>query len=137
MATVAMMLGGAILNATTFIGGSYLAKYFSGDDSLAEKKRHDIALEKYQKDYAKYQENREKLLDWQEQNRENKEIASQNFKDTDEALKLYNRTHQEKIDINEPVFSDYYKPSKDQKFYEMIYVAGGITFVSFIAAKFL
>ena len=28
MATVAIMLGGAILNATTFIGGSYLAKYF-------------------------------------------------------------------------------------------------------------
>ena len=47
MATVAIMLGGAVLNATTFIGGSYLAKYFSGDDSLAEKKRHDIALEKY------------------------------------------------------------------------------------------
>ena len=63
MATVVTMLGGAVLNATTFIDGSYLAKYFSGDDSLAEKKRHDIALEKYQKDYAKYQENREKLLD--------------------------------------------------------------------------
>ena len=61
MATVAIMLGGAVLNVTTFIGGSYLAKYFSGDDSLAEKKRHDIALEKYQ-DYAKYQKNGEKYL---------------------------------------------------------------------------
>ena len=66
MATVAVMLGGAILNATTFIDGSYLANYSSGDDSSVEKKRHDKALEKYQKDYAKYQENREKLLDWQE-----------------------------------------------------------------------
>ena len=46
MATVAMMLGGAVLNATTFIGGSYLAKYFSGVDSLAEKKRHDIGFGK-------------------------------------------------------------------------------------------
>ena len=61
MATVAMMLGGAILNATTFIGGSYLAKYFSGDDASIEKKRHK-ALEKYQKDYAEYQENRQKYL---------------------------------------------------------------------------
>ena len=34
---MAMMLGGAVLNTTTFIGGSYLAKYFS-DDSFAEKK---------------------------------------------------------------------------------------------------
>ena len=132
------MLGGAVLNATTFIGGSYLAKYFSGDDSLAEKKRHDIALEKYQKDYAKYQENREKLLDWQEQNRENNAIASQNVKDTDEALKLYNRTQPDKnLNLTEPVFSDYYRSSKNQKTYEMIYVAGGMTIVSFIATRFL
>ena len=59
MATIAVMIGGAILNPTTFIGGSYLAKYFSGDDASVEKKRHDKALKKYQKDYAKYQENRE------------------------------------------------------------------------------
>ena len=138
MTAVAIMLGGAILNATTFIGGSYLAKYFSGDDSLAEKKRHDIALEKYQKDYAKYQENREKLLDWQEQNRENNAIASQNFKDTDEALKLYNRTHPDKnLNLNEPVSSEYNRPSKNPKTCEMIYVAGGMTLVSFIATRFL
>jgi len=30
MATIALMLGGAILNATAFIGGSYLAKSLSG-----------------------------------------------------------------------------------------------------------
>ena len=132
------MLGGAVLNAITFIDGSYLAKYFSGDDSLAEKKRHHIALEKYQKDYAKYQENREKLLDWQEQNRENNAIASQNFEDSNEALKLYSRIHPDKnLNLTEPVFSDYYRPSKNQKTYEMIYVAGGMALVSFIATKFL
>ena len=131
-----MMLGCAVLNATTFIGGSYLAKYFSGDDASIEKKRHDKALD--QKDYAKYQENREKLLDWQEQNRENNAIASQNFKDTDEASKLYNPTHPDKnLNLTEPVFSDYYRPSKNQKTYEMIYVAGGMTLVSFIATRFL
>ena len=131
-------LGGAVLNETTSIGGSYLAKYFSGDDSLAEKKRHHIALEKYQKDYAKYQENREKLLDWQEQNRENNAIASQNFEDNNEALKLYNRTHPDKnLNLTEPVFSDYYRPSKNQKTYEMIYEAGGMALVNFIATRFL
>ena len=31
MATVAIMVGGAVLNAATFIGGNYLAKYLSGD----------------------------------------------------------------------------------------------------------
>ena len=43
------MIGGAIINAT-FVGGSYLAKYLSGSsDSDEEKKRHDLAVEKYQK----------------------------------------------------------------------------------------
>ena len=113
MATMAVMLGGAIFNATIFIGGSYLAKCFSGDDASAEKKRHDKALEKYQKDYAKNQENREKLFDWQEQNRRNNAIASQNFEDPDEALKLFNRTHpDEDLNLTEPDFSDFCRPSK-------------------------
>ena len=48
---------------------SYLAKYFSGDKTDTEKIRHDKALEKYQKDYAEYQENRQKLIDWKVQKR--------------------------------------------------------------------
>ena len=74
MATIAIMVGGAILNAATFIGGNYLAKALSGDSgqaALDEKKRHDLALEKYQRDYAQYQKDRTQLLDWvAEQDRE-------------------------------------------------------------------
>ena len=132
------MLGGAVLNASTFIGGSYLAKYLSGDDSFVEKKRHDKALEKYQKDYAKYQENRQKLLDWQEQNRHEDAIASQSFENTDEALKLYNKFHpDENRQINEPVFSDYYWPSREQRIGEMAYVSGGMMVLGYVASKWL
>ena len=53
MASIAIMLGGAVLNATTFIGGSYLAKYLSGGNTDQERVRHDKALEKYQKDYSR------------------------------------------------------------------------------------
>ena len=41
MATIAMMVGGAILNDTAFVGGSYLALYIfsrSESDALFEKK---------------------------------------------------------------------------------------------------
>lgn len=51
MASVAIMAGGAVLNAVAFIGGNYLARVLSGDDSKAsikEKVRHDKALEAYQ-----------------------------------------------------------------------------------------
>lgn len=54
MASIAIMIGGAVLNATSFIGGSYLAKYLSGDNVDKERKRHDKALEQYQRDYQKY-----------------------------------------------------------------------------------
>ena len=52
MASVAMLVGGAILNATTFVGGSYLARYLSDDSSkdiLYEKERHDKVLENTKK----------------------------------------------------------------------------------------
>ena len=136
MASIAIMLGGAVLNASTFIGGSYLAKYLSGTKTDQERRRHDKALEKYQRDYAKYQENRQKLLDWQEQNRHEDAIASQNFENTDEALKLYNKFHpDENMQINEPVFSDYYRPSKEQKIGEMAYVSGGMMVLGYAASK--
>ena len=57
MASVAIMIGGAILNAVAFTGGNYLAKYLSGVDgkaALGEKTRHGKALEAYQVTMAKY-----------------------------------------------------------------------------------
>ena len=43
MASVAILTGGAVLNAVAFIGGNNLARFLSGDDlkaSLKGKKRH-------------------------------------------------------------------------------------------------
>ena len=80
MASVAIMAGGALLNAVAFIGGNYLARFLSGGDpkaSVEEKIRHDKALEAYQAAYAKYQKERTKLLDWIETQHEIKEQAKQ------------------------------------------------------------
>ncbi|PFX12923.1 Uncharacterized protein K02A2.6 [Stylophora pistillata] len=117
MASIAIMIGGALINATAFVGGSYLAKYLSGDKNSVEeeKKRHDLAVEKYQAAYEKYQENRTKLLDWISANDRIKKEANQNFVDTDYALKLYNKAHSEELDMKEPHFSNFYKPSTQQK----------------------
>ena len=86
MASIAIMLGGAVLNATTFIGGSYLAKYLSGGSTDQVRVCHDKALEKYQNDYSKYEENGQLLLDWVDAHRHNDAIASQNLSNTDESL---------------------------------------------------
>lgn len=49
MASIEIMIGGALINATTFVGRSYLAKYLRGDQNSVkeEKRRHDLAMEKY------------------------------------------------------------------------------------------
>ena len=66
MASLAIMIGGALINATAFVGGSYIAKYLIGEQNSAEEenKIHDLAVEKYHAAYEKHQENRTKLLDW-------------------------------------------------------------------------
>ena len=42
MASIAIMVGGAIINATSFVGGSYPARYLSGGSDHDEEKRDMI-----------------------------------------------------------------------------------------------
>ena len=138
MASIALMIGGAIINATTFVGGSYLAKYLSGSsDSDEEKKHADLAVEKYQKEYEKYEENRAKLNDWIMTNDRIKDEAKENFKNTDYALQLYNKIHQDDLKLREPQFSDFYQPSVRQKQGEIIYVGASALAIGFAASYFL
>ena len=47
MASIVIMIGGAVINVTAFTSGSYLTEYLSGDQNSAEEeKRHDLAVEK-------------------------------------------------------------------------------------------
>ena len=78
-----------------------------------------------------------KLLDWIATNDRMKTEAKQNFENTDYALKLYNRVHQDKIDLKEPEFSDFYQPSSNQKQGELTYVAAGALAISLTASHFI
>ena len=65
MANIAIMIGGALINAIAFVRESYLAKCLSGDqNSAVERERHYLAVEKYQAAFEKKQENRTRLLYW-------------------------------------------------------------------------
>lgn len=49
MASIAIMVGGAVPNAAAFIGDNYFARAFSGGSNAAEREeeRHGKALETY------------------------------------------------------------------------------------------
>ena len=142
MASIAFMIGGAVLNAAAFTGGNYLARYIAGDNgkaALEEEIRHDKALEAYNKDMEKYTQERTQLLDWIETNREIKAQADQNFTNTDYAFKLYNQAHPDyKLSMpTKPKFSDIYQPSELQKQGELLFVGGGALALGFAAFRFL
>ena len=130
MATLAMMAIGAVLNATAFTGGNILAKYLSGRNVDTEKIRHDKAMEKYQRDYAEYQEKRQKMLDWKMKKKDEKYQATKNISATNQAFELYGQ-------MQEPKFSDYYKPSDGQKTGEMVYVGAGMLGLGYAVSKIL
>ena len=137
-----MMAFGAVVNAASFIGGNYLARYLSGDSgkaALKEKTRHDKALERYHTAYAKYQKDRTKLLDWIATNDRMKHQASQNLQTIDIALAWYNQEHQshEQIkDYKEPQFSDFYKPSPQQQTGKLVFIGGSLLAAGYAAYRF-
>ena len=95
MASIAIMIGGAVFNATAFIGDNYLAKALGrgGKAALEEKKRHDKPLEAYQAAYANYMRDRTQLLDWIATNARTKEQARQGLIDMNHQFQLYNQAH--------------------------------------------
>ena len=141
MASIAIMVGGAMLNAATFIGGNYLAKAFGGGDQAAldEKKCHHKAPEAYQAAYDKYSRERTQLLDWIETNAEIRAQAKQNFTNTDYAFKLYNQAHpgQPIAPLKEPKFFDFYQPSAHQKKGELVFWGAGTLALGYAAFRFL
>lgn len=64
---------------------------------VEERKRHDLAVEKYKTACERYEESHTKLLDWVSFNDRIKNQAGQNLTDTDNALKLDNKVHQDKL----------------------------------------
>jgi len=141
MASIAITIGRAVLNATAYIGGNYLARALGGGDkaALEEKKRHDKALKDYQATYANYTRNRTQLLNCIATNVQTKEQAKQNFTNMDYAFKLYNQVHPgaQVTPTKEPKFSDFYQPSKQQKTGELAFVGAGALALGYAAFRFL
>jgi len=137
---IAMMIMGAVLNASAFTGSMYLAKALSSDPKHTdgERLRHDKALEKYQQDMGEFEKDRQLYQDWLTTQYERKNIADNNLRNTDHNFKLYRDVHPESnINKQEPQFSDYYKPSSKQKQYEILYVGGGMLTAGYLASKII
>ena len=138
MATAAVMIGGAVINALAFSGSNYLFSKLS-DHGEAERKRHDLAMENFQKARDRWNKERLKRLDFINKRLHEQQDAKEAISDLEDGMREYYRVFGQRIKPlpKEPVFTDYYHPSETQKKGEMAFIVLGTGVVSYVAYKYL
>jgi hypothetical protein len=86
MASIAFMVGGALVNALAFSGSNFL---FSSLSSSAERKRHDLALEKLQHDRDGWNQARLQRIDYINKKLKEQGHSERTFQDVDNAMRVY------------------------------------------------
>lgn len=131
MATLAVIIGGAVVNAVAFSGSNYLFSKVGREESAEEMKRHNEASEKLAQAQQEYEKNRIEKLDFINEKLRLEGHAQHTFTNTDDAIREYFLVTGNDMSIPKPKLSDYYKPSTEQRNGEIIFVLVGMTFVFF------
>ena len=127
MATAAMVIGGAVVNALAFSGSNFIFSKLNNNDE--ERKRHDKAIEQLTKARDKYEKKRLALIDYANEKVMEERKADHDFADSKEAMKLYF----EATLGPPPKLSDFYEPSETQKNNELVFIVVGMIGVYFIS----
>lgn len=135
MASVAMLVGGALVNALAFSGSNYLFSMLRSSGVDEERQRHDKAVEQLQAAQAKWSQRRTERLDWINEELRRQGHAVQTFRNVDAAMREYAQVTGNKLDPlgPEPQLSDFYQPSSDQKAREIAFVVLGMAASGLVA----
>ena len=90
MASIALLVGGALVNALAFSGSNFLFSMLRDPSAGDERKRHDQAVEQLQAAQVKWSRKRSERLDWINENLRRQGHAVHTFRDVDEAIRQYN-----------------------------------------------
>ena len=123
MASVVMLIGGALANALAFTGSSYLFHRLSADNIDAERKRHDLAIEKLQKALIEWAHKRQERIDkFINKQLRLERTAEVKFTELNDAMReLFG--HELLPLPREPVLSNFYTPSDEQHYRELGFIA--------------
>ena len=89
MASMAMLIGGALANALAFTGSSYLFHRLSADNIDAERKRHDAAIEALQKTQIEWTHKHQQRIDFINNQLRLERKAETRFTELNEAMRKY------------------------------------------------
>ena len=132
MASVVLMVGGALVNALAFSGSNYLfSKLAQSDrgDTAEEQKRHDEAMEQLQTAQTEWSNRRTQRLDKINEELQDEHRAVQDFHTVSTDWKNYTLHNENPLlaDLGpEPQLSDFFTPSSAQKDREISFVIGGM-----------
>ena len=132
---VAMMVGGAVVNALAFSGSNYL--FSNSSETEEERERHDKAEEQLQEARTEWNEKRIQRLDFINEQMKKEHHALKEFDDVEDAMnEYYYVTNKQLPELEpEPKLSDFYTPSEDQKNREYLFIILGMGLTGFIAWK--
>ena len=130
MVTVALMVGGALLNALAFTGANFLFSNLSGDSGAEEEReRHDKAIEQHKAARDEWSRKRIERLDWINEEMRRQGHAVSTFRDVDDAIRQYNLVVGSGSRIApepEPKLSVFYEPSPEQRDSEIAFAILGL-----------
>ena len=89
MASIAMLIGGALVNALAFSGSNYLFTILRSSGVDEEHKRHDKAVEQLQAAQASWSRKRTERLDFINEELRRQGHAVKTFRDVDAAMQEY------------------------------------------------
>ena len=89
MASVALLFGGALVNALAFSGSNYIFSMLRSSGVDEERKRHDVAIEQLQAAQAEWSRRRTERLDWINEELRRQSHSVQTFRDVDAAIREY------------------------------------------------
>lgn len=139
MASVLMMVGGAIINSIAFTGGNYLFSMMDKNGAQAESKRHNAAVEKLNAEQADYNIKRAKNQDWLNTEIARKQEATNELYSVNSAFGKYKELYGKEPEVPHPVLKEPefdYTPSDEQKRYENMFTgAATVATVAGIASK--
>ena len=125
MASVAMLIGGALANALAFTGSSYLFHRLSKDSIDAKRKRHDSATEKLQAAQIEWAHKQQQRIDFINNQLRLERKAGTKFTELNDAMREYHEVFGHELPPlpREPVLSDFYTLADEQHYRELGFIA--------------
>ena len=135
MASIAMLVGGVLVNALAFLGSNYLFTILRSSGIDKEHKRHNKAVEQQQATQASWSQKRTERLDFINEELGRQGHAVKMFRDVDAAMQEHAQVTRHNLESMgpEPKLADFYSPSDRQKDRKIAFVILGMVTTGLVA----